>query len=626
MESRTRRFLTVALAVVFGFQAMRVLFASITWYLRDTLGVGTLDLIPYAVIPFVAGFAIPLATRWIGLRNGLFVGGGLLAAARLTMQATDDPGILFWSAALATAAFVGLLPPLLATGRGVFVEGFLIGIAFDSLIKGLGGSLDLAYQPGWEALVAAIVLVLAFLWLLAGQEGRGLLSGPPKATGVLLLGLGPFLFVEFLLLQPQGWIAQVGGVPPFAAPAWVAFGNLAAIWVLRRFGGMPLAGLAGGVAILAAVLTADGPALLFAFLHFVALAGSGLALAAVVPPTEHGRWWRGSSLMTGGALLFLIVGLAYYLPMDIRLPMTQPGVRVAAALGLLVFTVFARREEAEVSALGPAMAALFVVAAAFPLVGAAFDNPVEAETAGLPVRVATYNIHSAFDTAGRLDVEAIAEVVRSTGADVIGFQEVSRGRLINAGTDLFGLLMDELDMPHGAFFGTTDPVWGNAIMSRYPISEVNTRFLPLVDTPLQRGYLGATIELGGGDAFLFISTHLQHVNDPDVHDVDPEGDLYPVHHEQLAVVLDEWGRRTPAVLVGDLNARPGWRQVTEVLDAGWVDAWEEAGTGPGFTSNAANPRYRIDWILHTRDLKASDAEVLESQASDHFAVAATIDR
>ncbi len=130
--------------------------------------------------------------------------------------------------------------------------------------------------------------------------------------------------------------------------------------------------------------------------------------------------------------------------------------------------------------------------------------------------------------------------------------------------------------------------------------------------------------MGGGDTFLFISTHLQHVNDRAVHDVDPEGDLYPVHHEQLATVLEAWGGRTPAVLVGDLNARPGWRQVMEVLDAGFVDAWEQAGSGPGYTSNAANPRHRIDWILHTADLRATDAVVIESMASDHFAVAATL--
>ncbi len=626
MALRTRRLLTVAVAVVFGFQGMRVLFASITWYLRDTRGVGTLELIPFAVAPFVAGFFLPVATRRIGLRRGLYVGGGLLAAAALAMQMSGDPGVLFWAAAIATAAFVGLLPLFLATGRGVLVEGMLVGIALDSLLKGLGGSLDLAYRSTWWAFVVVMALVVGLVLLLPGEGEPGELSGPPGSSGLVLLGIGPFLFVEFLLLQPQGWIAEVVRIPPGLVPVWVAAGNAAALWLVRRYGGLRWAAVTGAGIILVAVLAADGPAPLFAPLHLAAIAGSGLVLGALVPATEPGRWWRGSVTVTGGTLLFLAIGLAYYLPMDLRLPMTQPGVRIATGIVLLVVVVFAKLGPVEVSTVGPALAGALVVAAAFPLVGEAFDQPTEAEATGLPVRVATYNIHSAFDTSGRLDVEAIARVVEATGADVIGFQEVSRGRLINAGTDLYALLMDRLDMPYGAFFGTADPVWGNAIMSRYPLSEVTTTFLPQVDTPLRRGYLGAVVTPGGGETFLFISTHLQHVNDQDVHDVDPEGDLYPVHHEQLSVVLDEWGGYAPAVLVGDLNARPGWRQVTEVLDAGWVDAWEEAGSGPGYTANAADPQHRIDWIFHTPDLAATDAAVIESQASDHFAVAATLRR
>lgn len=625
MKPRTRRVITLALAAVLGFQGMRVLFASITWYLRDTVGVGTLDLIPYAVAPFLVGFLVPAATRRIGLRYGLIGGGGLLVVAALVMKVAASPSVLFWGAAVATAAFVGLLPLFLASGRSVFVEGLLVGIALDSLLKGLGGSLDLAYQPGWVALVTVAALAAVFLWLLVRMEPSQL-AGPPGSAGVALLGLGPFFFVEFLILQPQGWIAQVGGIPPAAASAWVAAGNLGALWLVRRSGHVRWAGIVGAAVIVAALFAADGPAPLFAPLHLLAIVGSGPVLAALIPDAEQGRWWPGSFFAVGGSLLFLAIGLAYYLPMDLRLPMTQPGVMVAAGISLLVFAAMAGREPAEVSTLGPALAGLIVVVATAPLVAHALDRPEEAGAAGLPVRIATYNIHSAFSTSGRLDVEAIAQAVEASGADVVGFQEVSRGRLINAGTDLYALLMDRLDMPYGVFFGTADPVWGNAILSRYPLSEVTTRFLPQVDTPLRRGYLGAVVDVGAGDTFLFISTHLQHVNDPAVHDVDPEGDLYPVHHQQLATILEEWAGRTPAVLVGDLNARPGWRQVTEVLDAGWVDAWAEAGSGPGYTANAANPRHRIDWILHTPDLVAAAASVIESQASDHFAVATTVRR
>jgi endonuclease/exonuclease/phosphatase family metal-dependent hydrolase len=235
----------------------------------------------------------------------------------------------------------------------------------------------------------------------------------------------------------------------------------------------------------------------------------------------------------------------------------------------------------------------------------------------------SYNLHQSFGTAGDMDVAAIATVIQESGATVVGLQEVARAGLLNANTDLVYLLGDRLGWEHVVFFGTTDPVWGNAILSRYPLGETERRLLPRVDTPYQRGYLAVPVATPEGEV-LFISTHLQHINDPDSHDEDPEADLYPVHHEQLAVVVEEWAGRQPAVLVGDLNARPGWRQVDELLEAGWVDAWASAGSGDGFTANAADPLHRIDYVFSTPDLTTVKIEVVDSQASDHFAVVADL--
>jgi endonuclease/exonuclease/phosphatase family metal-dependent hydrolase len=114
------------------------------------------------------------------------------------------------------------------------------------------------------------------------------------------------------------------------------------------------------------------------------------------------------------------------------------------------------------------------------------------------------------------------------------------------------------------------------------------------------------------------------LNDPDVHETDPEGDLLPVHRAQIGVILEDWGGYRPAVLLGDFNARPGWEQIELVTSSGWIDVWTEAGTGDGFTSNAANPMHRIDYIFHTEDVTATDAGVIRSTASDHFAVVADL--
>jgi endonuclease/exonuclease/phosphatase (EEP) superfamily protein YafD len=123
---------------------------------------------------------------------------------------------------------------------------------------------------------------------------------------------------------------------------------------------------------------------------------------------------------------------------------------------------------------------------------------------------------------------------------------------------------------------------------------------------------------------LFISTHLQHINEPDMHEIDPEADLLPVHQAQIETILTEWGGYQPSILVGDFNARPDWQQIEDLIAAGWVDVWSEIGVGDGFTSGAADPQYRIDYIFHTPDLIAVDGGLVQSQASDHFPVVADV--
>jgi endonuclease/exonuclease/phosphatase family metal-dependent hydrolase len=83
------------------------------------------------------------------------------------------------------------------------------------------------------------------------------------------------------------------------------------------------------------------------------------------------------------------------------------------------------------------------------------------------------------------------------------------------------------------------------------------------------------------------------------------------------------GSGGPVVMMGDLNSRPGDREIaplTGILD----DAWRAAGDGPGFTFDAANPHARIDYIL-TSELVARSADVLPTDASDHLAVLAELD-
>jgi endonuclease/exonuclease/phosphatase family metal-dependent hydrolase len=225
----------------------------------------------------------------------------------------------------------------------------------------------------------------------------------------------------------------------------------------------------------------------------------------------------------------------------------------------------------------------------------------------------TYNVHSAFNVDGLQDPEAIARVIEDSGAKVIALQEVSRGWLINGSTDLATWLADRLGMEL-LFQGTTGPMWGNAILSAYPIVDHGSGSLPLAGTLLGRGYLWARIDIGAGEPLHVIATHLHHVEAENA-----------VRLEQVPVLLDYWNEAPLTLIMGDLNAEPHYPEIDLFREAGLIDSWTEAGEGEGLTWPANDPFERIDWVWHTDDLAASSAERILSTASDHIAVLVTIE-
>ena len=616
--------LLTALVFLLGMEMARFHFGSLGWYQRDTLGVGALDLLPRALAPFLAGILLPILSRLLTVRYALGVGVIALVGARIANQMIDDPAIDHWTSGVAVAAFVGLLPLLLSLGREALVGGVLMGIALDSAIKGLGSSLDLAYRPGAAPLAATVAITAAVVYLMV-KVPIPARAGPRSISAITLIGFGPFLFVQYLVLQSPGWIAESISVSTGLVMVGITALNLVGLWLAQRYGELRSMVALAAVLVAAAAVLAEGPSVVFAVLILLAIPAAGILWAGMVPDTPGTAVTPAAVPLTAGAVLFLIFGFAYYLPLDMDLGFTQAQARIGGSLALLGFglAAAASRRLFPPDSVPVGIPLLTSLALLLPVVGLVGGGTLAAAPEEGPVRYMSFNIHQAFGTGGEMDVEAIARVILDSGATVVGLQEVARGGLLNANTDLLHLLGERLGWEHTVFFGTTDTVWGNAILSRYPLGEAERQLLPLVGTLYQRGYLAAPVSTPEGEV-LFISTHLQHINDADTNETDPEGDLYPVHHEQLAVIIEEWAGRRPAVLVGDLNAEPEWRQVEELLAAGWVDTWSEAGSGPGYTANAADPQHRIDYVFATPDLATVGVEVIESQASDHFAVVADL--
>ncbi|NIN36019.1 MAG: endonuclease, partial [Gammaproteobacteria bacterium] len=66
-------------------------------------------------------------------------------------------------------------------------------------------------------------------------------------------------------------------------------------------------------------------------------------------------------------------------------------------------------------------------------------------------------------TDGYLGIEAIAQVMEKSEADIIALQEVSRGWVINGRLDMLTWLSQRLHMPY-VFGSATGPLWGNAVL------------------------------------------------------------------------------------------------------------------------------------------------------------------
>jgi endonuclease/exonuclease/phosphatase family metal-dependent hydrolase len=316
-------------------------------------------------------------------------------------------------------------------------------------------------------------------------------------------------------------------------------------------------------------------------------------------------------------VIFLTLSFAYYVAQDMALPLPREAFPAAAAflLGLLIFVASLQARNKSESAWNYSGLTTAAVLSLVPLIfwASMGSAPAPEQPTGFPLKVMSYNIHSAYNIQGSQDLEAIARVIEDSGADIIGVQEISRVRLMDGAADMPSWLSQRLDMPF-VFRGTEEPIWGNAILSRYPILESGWGNLPKEGSLIKRGYLWARIDLGEPEPLLVIVTHLHQI----------EADTL-VRQAQVPVILEFMKDTGYSVLLGDLNAEPGSAEINLITGAGLVDSWAEAGLGDGFTYSSGDPINRIDWIWHTADLEVEKVEVIQTQASDHMPVIAVFE-
>jgi len=278
------------------------------------------------------------------------------------------------------------------------------------------------------------------------------------------------------------------------------------------------------------------------------------------------------------------------------------------------------------------------------------------------IRVLTYNIHGWRTTDGRPNLNAIADVLTATKADIIGLNEVYYPRVVDGDTrPALAALAERLGM-HFVFGPCLRwpaqnhmpaDAYGNALLSRWPIIASAAHHLTpkeedqqqLLAQKEQRGLLEGRILLPSKETFTVYVTHLDHTDEA-------------ARLLQLRVARQWLGRdrNRPHLLMGDFNAITPWdfaqrpadyetltrhekgvnltgsgkgpSLIAQVEKAGYVDLYQRFGQPGGQSYIPAEVAIRIDYLFASPSLAPNAQsctiwqEPTDAEASDHRPVLA----
>ncbi len=232
------------------------------------------------------------------------------------------------------------------------------------------------------------------------------------------------------------------------------------------------------------------------------------------------------------------------------------------------------------------------------------------------LRVLSYNIHHAEGVDHKLDLERIANVILSVKPDIVALQEVDQKATRSGSVDQPAELarLTKMNFAFGANIPLQGGHYGNAVLSRFPVSSHKNHLLPSIDNGEQRGVIAEEIEIPKlSEPLLLLATHLDHRRDV---------------KERIAsakVINQLVGKETiqPALLAGDLNDVIGSETLNE-FDSMWIRANAE----PLATIPVTSPNRQIDFIMFQprERWKVIEVKVLdEAVASDHRAILAVLE-
>ena len=638
-NGRFPQIILISLTFLFGLQTLRVLFSLSLYVLRDRIGWSAIQIGILMFVFFALSFLAGLFRRWLGTEKMLMITAVSVGLFRLALQLwSGDPLIDLILAFLTIFFFMLFVPVALGYVRSLgvitvqdFTLGILLGVVFDVALHGTFKTYDIAWQGGW--LTATLILALVIIqwltaWLVVFNPNQETSDETDTTTGLGLtwLALGPFIFLELLIFGNLARLTVLTGWGQALSFLILLIAQLVSVFFViglhQRRPNVLSPILAGifGILLVGSLLMPWPTGWLAAAELVIGQISLAVLLSMVVVGIGAGNGRSGlRNLTLGNGLGWLFMAIfvfLYYAGYDIALPFNNDLLFPIAALIIGICAVFAARalpktSSATTNQLGWAIL-LILLLLILPLVQFLEQPATAVPGNGFPVRIMNYNLHNGFDQMGHLGLEALAQVIEAENPDVVGLQEINRGWVVNGSTDMLEWLSQRLDMPY-VWGPTTDPLWGNAVLSRLPLNDSDLQPLPPPDLLLKRGFIWANVDVGNGDYLDIIDTHYHH-----------KADGSDIRVEQTQAILDYWAERPFTLIMGDLNAEPPAPEIQMLHIQGFLDVLDETNVVPGYTNDALNPFRRIDYIFITPDLMPTNATVPPEPASDHLPVVTDI--
>lgn len=235
---------------------------------------------------------------------------------------------------------------------------------------------------------------------------------------------------------------------------------------------------------------------------------------------------------------------------------------------------------------------------------------------GLELKILSYNVHHCNPPSkpGLIDVAGIAKVINDSKADLIGLQEIDvNNERSGVNLDQAAKLAEMTGMNYYFSKGIDykGGAYGTAILSRYPISEMETILLPQESGTEQRTLSVLTVTFADGQQVRFANTHLDFTSDSNA----------LAQAKSITGYFEK--EKLPVVLVGDFNVEVS-SQTMGHLDKTFNRTCEQACPN---TIPVVNPRKTIDFIMYSEGfgIQTIFHEVIqEHYASDHLPVLAKI--